>query len=57
MFRKRKIELEIKRIDKQNFNVLVAIKGAFSIENLKNKFYKQYPLKTSYKNLKQKVMK
>ena len=57
MFRKRKIELEIKRIDKQNFNLLVAIKGAFSIENLKNKFYKQYPLKISYKNLKQKVMK
>ena len=43
MFSKRKTELEIINIDKQNFNLFVAIKGNFSIERLKNIFSMQYP--------------
>ena len=43
MFCKRKIQLEIINIKKQNFSLFVAIKSTFSIERLKNKCLMQYP--------------
>ena len=42
MFSKRKTELEIINIGKQNFNLFVAIKETFSIERLKNICSMQY---------------
>ena len=43
MFCKRKLELEIRNTDRENFNLFVANKGTFSLERLENWCTMQYP--------------
>ena len=54
MFCKRKFELRIINIDKQNLYLFVAIKVKFSIERLKTDVRCNIHKKSPYKNLKQK---